>query len=103
MTVKLRQLLGNGLAERDENAEPVVRKVLPRSDVADPIRERLQVRGERRSRVVEYEQDAQLRDTVQIPLVGAGGIEGFLRREVLPYAEDAWSFPNTVKIGEDQL
>ena len=28
-----------------------------------------------------------------------GGIEGFLRREVLPYAEDAWYVPKTVKIG----
>ena len=28
-----------------------------------------------------------------------GGIEGFLRREVLPYAEDAWYVPKSVKIG----
>ena len=28
-----------------------------------------------------------------------GGIEGFLRREVLPYAPDAWYVPKSVKIG----
>ena len=28
-----------------------------------------------------------------------GGIEGFLQREVLPYAEDAWYVPKSVKIG----
>ena len=28
-----------------------------------------------------------------------GGIEGFLQREVLPYAPDAWVAPESVKIG----
>jgi len=28
-----------------------------------------------------------------------GGVEGFLQREVLPYAPDAWFIPETVKIG----
>ena len=28
-----------------------------------------------------------------------GGIEAFLKREVLPYAEDAWYVPASVKIG----
>ena len=28
-----------------------------------------------------------------------GGIEGFLRREVLPYAPDAWYVPKSVKVG----
>ncbi|MDE0104663.1 MAG: N-6 DNA methylase [Bryobacterales bacterium] len=99
VTLKRRRLLEGGLAERDENAQPVVRKVLPRSAVADPIQGRFQDREGRRPRVVEYEPDTQLRDTEQIALVEAGGIEGFLRREVLPYAEDAWYVPKTVKIG----
>ena len=43
--------------------------------------------------MVEYEPDNELRDTEQIPLTEDGGIEGFLRREVLPYAEDAWYVP----------
>ena len=32
---------------------------------------------------VEYEADRELRDTEQIPLMEEGGIEAFLRREVL--------------------
>jgi hypothetical protein len=31
-----------------------------------------------------------LRDTEQIPLLEEGGVEAFFRREVLPYAPDAW-------------
>jgi hypothetical protein len=40
--------------------------------------------------VVEYEPDADLRDTEQVPLLEDGGIEAFIRREVLPYTPDAW-------------
>ena len=49
--------------------------------------------------MVEYEPDTDLRDTEQITLQEEGGIEAFLRREVLPYAPDAWYQPDSVKIG----
>ena len=49
--------------------------------------------------MVEYEPDVDLRDTEQIPLQEEGGIEAFLRREVLPYASDAWYWPDSVKVG----
>ena len=49
--------------------------------------------------MVEYEPDTDLRDTEQIPLREEGGIEAFLRREVLPYATDAWCQPDSVKTG----
>ena len=49
--------------------------------------------------MVEYEPDPALRDTEQVPLLEEGGIEGFLGREVLPYAPDAWYVPGSVKIG----
>jgi len=49
--------------------------------------------------VVEYEPDSELRDTEQIPLQEEGGIEGFLRREVLPYAPDAWVVRESVGMG----
>ena len=48
--------------------------------------------------VVEYEPDTDLRDTEQIPLQEVGGIEAFLRREILPYALDAWYQPDSVKV-----
>ena len=34
-----------------------------------------------------------------MPLREEGGIEGFLEREVLPYAPDAWYPPEAVKVG----
>ena len=37
-------------------------------------------------------------DTEQVPLLYEGGIEGFLRREVLPYAPDAWHDPASVRL-----
>lgn len=40
-----------------------------------------------------------LRDTEQIPLREPGGTDAFLRREVLPYAPNAWYQPDSVKIG----
>ena len=56
--------------------------------------------GEGRTRrVVEYVADTALRDVELIPLREEGGIVGFLRREVLPYAPDAWYVPKSVKIG----
>jgi type I restriction enzyme M protein len=40
--------------------------------------------------VVEYEPDSELRDTETVLLKEPGGIEAFIRREVLPHAPDAW-------------
>ena len=40
-----------------------------------------------------------MRDTEQIRLLEEGGIEAFLKREVLPYAPDASYVPESVKIG----
>ena len=99
MTAKRRKLLQAALAERDEEAEPVVKKLHRRGVVAVPIQGLFDVGEDGRGRVVEYEPDTQLRDTEQIPLQEEGGIEGFLRREVLPYAPDAWYVPGSVKIG----
>ena len=52
-----------------------------------------------KSCVVEYEPDADLRDTEQVPLLEEGGIEAFIRREVLPYTPDAWVNNDATKIG----
>ncbi|HET9264291.1 MAG TPA: hypothetical protein VFO14_14660 [Vicinamibacterales bacterium] len=48
---------------------------------------------------MEYEPDPDLRDTEQVPLLEEGGIEAFLKREVLPYAADAWCDRDSVKTG----
>ncbi len=99
LTAKRKKLLQTALAERDETAEPVVKKVHRRGTVPDPIRGLYESRDGSKNRVVEYDPDTALRDTEQIPLTEEGGIEGFLRREVLPYAADAWYVTKSVKTG----
>ena len=84
---------------RSEEAAPLIRRVHKRGTEADPLRGRFPATVAGRSAVVEYEPDPELRDTEQIPLQTEGGIEAFLRREVLPYAADAWYRPDSVKIG----
>ena len=78
-------------SKRSEDAPPVLREVHKRGTKADPLRGLFAANVNGRPAVVEYEPDTNLRDTEQIPLQEDGGIEAFLRREVLPYAADAWS------------
>ena len=80
-------------------APPVIRKIHKRGMDANPLRGLFASTVNGRSAVVEYEPDTELRDTEQIALTEEGGIEVFLRREVLPYAADAWYRPDSVKVG----
>ena len=97
---KRKKLLYTSLAARYEAAEPVIKKIhkLGRME-PDPIRGLVESTVKGKCRVVEYESDSELRDTEQVPLLEEGGIKAFLRREVLPYAADAWYVPDSVKIG----
>ena len=94
---EIKQLKENG--QRSDTAPPVIRKIHKRGTEADPLRGLFEATVKGRPVVVEYEPDTDLRDTEQIPLQEEGGIEAFLRREVLPYAPDAWYQPDTVKVG----
>ena len=94
---EIKALKENG--KRAEDAPPVIRKIHKRGKEADPLRGLFAATANGRHAVVEYEPDTDLRDTEQIPLQEEGGIEAFLRREVLPYAADAWYQPESVKIG----
>ena len=85
--------------ERSEDAPPVIRKIHKRGAEADPLHGLFAATINGRPAVVEYEPDTDLRDTEQIPLQEAGGIEAFLEREVLPYAPDIWYQPDSVKVG----
>ena len=96
-SAELKKLKENG--ERSEDAPPVIRKIHKRGTQADPLHGRFAASINGRPAVVEYEPDTDLRDTEQIPLQEAGGIDAFLRREVLPYAADAWYQPDSAKIG----
>ena len=100
LTAKRKKLLQTSLAARDKTAEPVIRKIhKPGRMAPDPIRGLVESTVKGKRRVVEYEPDSELRDTEQIPLQEEGGLEAFLRREVLPYAPDAWYQPDSVKVG----
>ena len=87
------------IRERSDTAPPVIRKVHKRGVEADPLHGLFAVTLAREPVVVEYEPDPGLRDTERVPLLEEDGIEGFLRREVLPYASDAWYVPGRVKVG----
>ena len=88
------------LASRDEAAAPVIKKThKPGSVEPDAIRGLIEATVDGQRTVVEYEPDTDLRDTEQVPLLHEGGIEAFIRREVLPYAPNAWYDAVNVKVG----
>ena len=102
MAKEIKQLKEDGV--RDESAPPLIRKALPYAATPDPLHGRYEAVIDGRIRVVEYEPDTYLRDTEQVPLTepaGAytDGIEAFFRREVEPYAPDAWIDDSKTKIG----
>ena len=94
---EIKALIKNG--KRSENASPVIKKIYKKNIAADPLRGLFQTTIKGKPAVVEYQPDAELRDTEQIPLQEEGGIEAFMKREVLPYAADAWYLESSVKIG----
>jgi len=104
----LKQIIA-AVSWRVEEAPPVIKKVhKPGKMTADPLHGLFELpstsgRGAggegREPLVVEYEPDPELRDFEQIPLLEEGGIEAFLRREVLPYTPDAWLVEADTKIG----
>jgi type I restriction enzyme M protein len=78
----------------------VIRKIhKPGKIKPDPLRGLYPVQIDGKPAVVEYEPDSELRDHEQIPLLDAGGIEAFIRREVLPYTPDAWIVEADTKVG----
>ena len=98
-----RKLIQRAVSTRDETAAPVLAGKPSKPDPKlNYARERLYGQflvDDEKQAVVIYEADPELRDTEQVPLLEKGGIEGFFRREVLPYAPDAWIDPKGTKIG----
>jgi type I restriction enzyme M protein len=100
LTKKRKDLIRNELATIDESAEPVIKKVHKPGKVTQNHLEGLYeliVHGKKC--IIEYESDSNLRDTEQVPLLEQGGIEAFFKREVLPYAADAWVDNSKTQIG----
>jgi type I restriction enzyme M protein len=75
---ELKKLLA-AFSEKNKAAEPVIKK--------------------RTKDGVEYEPDADLRDTEQVPFLEEGGIDAFITREVLPHVPDAWVDSSKTQIG----
>ena len=85
---------------REEEAPPVIAKVHKAGKVEpDPLHGLFEMEIGGKACVVEYEPDVDLRDSEQVPLLEEGGIEAFIRREVLPYTPDAWINPEATKVG----
>ena len=99
---EIKALVGAGFMPAPD-APPVIRKIHKKGVEAHPLRglyaHPMVGADPRGCPVVEYEPDPDLRDTEQVPLLEEGGIEAFLRREVLPHAADAWYVPDSVKTG----
>lgn len=95
----LKQIL-KAVSWRVETAPPVIAKVhKPGKAKADPLRGFFEAAVDGKPAIVEYEPDVDLRDTEQVPLLEEGGIEVFIRQEVLPYTPDAWIKEGATKIG----
>ena len=95
----LKQIL-KAVSWRAEKAPPVIAKIhKPGKNKADPLHGLFEAMVGGKKVIVEYEPDSDLRDTEQVPLLEEGGIEAFIRREVLPYTADAWIKDGATKIG----
>ncbi len=95
----LKQIL-KAVSWRDESAAPVIAKAhKPGKVKADPLGGLFEATVAGKTAIVEYEPDSDLRDTEQVPLLEDGGIEAFIRREVLPYTPDAWIEQDATKVG----
>jgi len=100
LTAKREKLLQAELAQKDEAAQPVIKKIhKPGKAEANSLYGRYEATVDGKACVVEYEPDTELRDTEQVPLLENGGIETFIQREVLPHAADAWVDESSIKIG----
>jgi len=95
----LKQIL-KAVSYRVETAPRVIAKVhKPGKAKADPLRGLFEATVDGKPAIVEYEPDSDLRDTEQVPLLEDGGVEAFIRHEVLPYTPDAWIKEDAIKVG----
>ena len=78
----------DAITTKNPDAEPVVKKVL--KEAAQPLYGAFEYKG----KVVDFEQDGELRDNENVPLNPAEStndlIENYFESEVLPHVNDAW-------------
>jgi type I restriction enzyme M protein len=94
------KIIYNAVSWRVEDAPRVISKIhRPGKAKPDPLPGLFDAKVGGKPCIVEYETDSELRDYEQVPLLEEGGIEAFIRREVLPYTPDAWIDEAATKIG----
>lgn len=93
---EIKEFISKGLV--DETGVPVIKKI-HKNNESNPIYGLFEAQVNGKKTVVEYEPDPNLRDTEQVPLLEAGGIESFFKKEVLPYVSDAWIDKDKNQIG----
>ncbi len=88
LDAKERKQFLDAVTFKNPDAEPVVKKVL--KDSIDPLYGKFEYQG----KVVEFQQDGDLRDNENIPLnpsvTTTDLIETYFNREVAPHVPDAW-------------
>lgn len=82
VALQLRERLGEGVCEDHNRFRERVDAAMPQLSLRVPAAE-LKL----------------MRDTEQVPLLEEGGIEAFIRRELLPYTPDAWVKADATKVG----
>jgi type I restriction enzyme M protein len=111
-----RKTLLRAMSSRTETSPPVIAKIQKAGKAEpNPLYGLYEAEVGGKKCVVEYEPDPELRDTEQIsfleapnsdqlgdqptPETARDGIEAFFRREVLPFAPDAWIDRDSTKAG----
>ncbi len=86
--VKQKKQFTDAVTWKNQDAEPVVKKVL--KEEAQPLYGAFAYKG----KVVEFQQDGDLRDNENVPLdpsvTTSNLIESYFKREVQPHVADAW-------------
>ena len=94
------KILLKAVSWREETAPPVIAKIHKHGKAkSDPLHGMFETVIKGQNEVVEYERDSELRETEQVTILEEGGIEAFIRREVLPHVPDAWIDEPATKIG----
>ncbi|MFC8960796.1 N-6 DNA methylase [Bacillus subtilis] len=100
LSSKRLNLVKNHLAQVDEKAERVIKKVYRLGKVeVNPLYGKFGVMIDGRQSIVEYEADINLRETEEVPLLHEGGIKSFFQNEVQAFVEDAWIDESKTQIG----
>lgn len=87
-------------SKKDMSAPPVISKIHKKGKLTPaPLYGLYEVEIDGEKCIVEYEPDPELRDSEQVSLEEIDGVEGFIKREVLPFTNDVWIKKGSEKIG----